>query len=234
MYDFEIRQSEPDQQELFDVPEVAREAGAKLAAYIADQIADRRRNPGDDLLSAMVKAEQAGELERDEPRGLCFILFMAGIDSTACLLSNAFYRFQGRPDDRREMLEDPSIIPAAVEEITRWEAPVTGLARITLSDHVVHRQTIPAGSWVWLSFAAANRDERRFPNPDELDIHREQKRHLGFGEGIHHCIGAPVARLEGRIVFEGSSAAIRTTSWPVGPSASTSTRRGAGPTSRPS
>jgi cytochrome P450 len=202
MYDFEIRQSDPEQEELFDVPDVAREAGAKLAAYIADQIADRRRSPGDDLLSAMVKAEQAGELEHDEPRGLCFILFMAGIDSTACLLSNAFHRFQGRPDDRREMLKDPSIIPAAVEEITRWEAPVTGLARITLSDHAVHGQTIPAGSWVWLSFAAANRDERRFPNPDELDIHREQKRHLGFGEGIHHCIGAPVARLEGRIVFE--------------------------------
>jgi cytochrome P450 len=133
---------------------------------------------------------------------LTFILVMAGIDTTACLLSNTFHRLERRHDDRRRLVADPSLIPAAVEEMVRYEAPVQGLARVATADITLHGQTIPAGSAVWLAYAAANRDERRFPDPDELDLFREQRRHVGFGEGIHHCIGAPLARLESRVALE--------------------------------
>ncbi len=84
----------------------------------------------------------------------------------------------------------------------RWEAPVQGEARVALEDVEIAGGTIPSGSRVWLCYGAANRDERRFENPEQLDFEREPKRHVGFGEGIHHCIGAPLARLEGRIALE--------------------------------
>jgi cytochrome P450 len=202
MYDFEARQSEPDEVDHFDLPAVAQEAGAELARYIADAVAERRKRPKDDLLSVLVEAEMAGTLDPDESRGLTFILVMAGIDTTACLLSNTFHRLEKRHDDRRRLVADPLLIPAAVEEMIRYEAPVQGLARVAATDTTLHGQTIPAGAAVWLAYAAANRDERRFPNPDNLDLFREQRRHLGFGEGIHHCIGAPLARLEARVALQ--------------------------------
>lgn len=202
MYDFEARQSEPGEADHFDLPAGAQEAGADLARYIADAVAERRKRPKDDLLSVIVEAEQAGALEHDEPRGLTFILVMAGIDTTACLLSNTFHRLEKRQDDRRRLVTDPSLIPGAVEEMIRYEAPVQGLARVAATDTTLHDQTIPAGAAVWLAYAAANRDERRFPDPDTLDLFREHRRHLGFGEGIHHCIGAPLARLEARVALQ--------------------------------
>lgn len=202
MYDFEARQSDPGEEDHFDLPAVAQEAGAELAHYIADAVAERRKQPKDDLVSLMVAAEKAGTLEPNESRGLTFILVMAGIDTTACLLSNTLHRLEHRGDDRRRLVADPSLIPGAVEEMIRYEAPVQGLARVAATDMTLHEQTIPAGAAVWLAYAAANRDERRFPEPDKLDLFREQRRHLGFGEGIHHCIGAPLARLESRIAVQ--------------------------------
>lgn len=202
MYDFEARQSEPDEEDHFDLPAVAQEAGAELARYIAEAVAERRKQPRDDLLSVIVEAERAGALAYDEPRGLTFILVMAGIDTTACLLSNTLHRLHNRHDDRRRLVEDPELIPGAVEEMIRWEAPVQGLARLAATDVTLHGQTIPEGAAVWLAYAAANRDERRFPDPDRLDLFRPQRRHLGFGEGIHHCIGAPLARLEARVALQ--------------------------------
>jgi cytochrome P450 len=202
MYDFEARQSDPGEADHFDVPAVAQEAGAELARYIADAIEERRRRPTDDLLSVIVEAEKAGTLAYDEPRGLTFILVMAGIDTTACLLSNTFYRLQDRGDDRRRLAADPSLIPGAIEEMIRYEAPVQGLARVANTDITLHGETIPAGAAVWFAYAAANRDDRRFSDPDKLDLFREQVRHLGFGEGIHHCIGAPLARLESRVALK--------------------------------
>lgn len=202
MYDFEARQSEPGEADHFDLPDRAQQAGEELAGYIAEAVSERRKRPKDDLLSVIVEAERAGQLAPDEPRGLTFILVMAGIDTTACLLSNTLHRLEDRPDDRRRLVEDPATIPGAVEEMIRWEAPVQGLARVATGDTTLHGETIPAGASVWLAYAAANRDERRFPDPDRLDLFREQRRHLGFGEGIHHCIGAPLARLESRIALQ--------------------------------
>ena len=187
---------------LTEVPESARKAGADLADYIADALDDRRRNPGDDLLSVFAEAERGGDLLPEEARGLTFILVLAGIDTSACLISNTLHRLASRPDDVRALVADPTRIPAVVEEMIRYEAPVQGLARRTTQDVTLHDVTIPAGGWVWLSWAAANRDPRAFPDPDVLDFERPAKRNLGFGDGIHHCIGAPLARLEARIAIE--------------------------------
>lgn len=202
MYDFEARQAEPGQEDLFEIPPHAQKAGAQIAEYISAQIDQRRTEPRDDLLSVMVAAEKEGILKKDEPRGLTFILVLAGIDTTACLISNGLHRLADLPDDRRRFVEQPDLLPNAIEELIRWESPIPGLARHTAKEVTVHGQVIPAGARVWLCFAAANRDERRFPNPDQLDFDREPKRHIAFGEGIHHCIGAPLARLESRVALQ--------------------------------
>jgi cytochrome P450 len=202
MYDFEARQSQPEQTDFFEIPDHAREAGQQIAEYIAAQIDRRREQPGDDLLSVMVAAESEGTLMKDEPRGLTFILVLAGIDTTACLISNGLHRLAELPQDRARFLQQPELLPPAIEELMRWESPIPGLARHATRGVEIHGETIPSGALVWLCFAAANRDERRFPNPDVLDFDREPQRHLVFGEGIHHCIGAPLARLESRVAFK--------------------------------
>jgi cytochrome P450 len=197
----ELEARDPDV-DLAEMPASARSAASDLADYIAASLEQRRGRPRDDLLSLFVAAEESGQLERGESRGLTFIFVLAGIDTTACLVSNTLHRLAPRPDDRARFVADHDRIPAAVEEMIRYEAPVQGLARVTMRDVDVHGVTIPEGAWVWLAYAAANRDPRVFPNPDELDFDRPATRHLGFGEGIHHCIGAPLARLEGRIAME--------------------------------
>jgi cytochrome P450 len=202
LFEFETREPDAGQDDYFDVPAAARRAGTTLAGYIADQLDSRRAHPGDDLLSMLVAAEARGQLEPDEPRGLTFILVMAGVDTTACLVSNALHRLQPLGEDRRRIPTDREFATRVIEELVRFEAPVQGEARVALEDVTIREQTIPAGSRVWLCYGAANRDERRFDRPDDLDFERGAKRHLGFGEGIHHCIGAPLARLEGRVALE--------------------------------
>jgi len=202
MHVFEGRQEEPGQEDLFEIPRGARDAGREIAEYIQAQIEQRRKEPRDDLLSVMVAAEKDGTLKHDEPRGLTFILVLAGIDTTACLISNGLHRLAELPDDRKRFVEQPDLLPTAIEELIRWESPIPGLARRTAKEVTVHGETIPEGGRVWLCYAAANRDERRYPNPEVLDFNREAKRHIAFGEGIHHCIGAPLARLESRVAFQ--------------------------------
>ncbi len=173
-----------------------------MRAYIDAAATKRRATSSDDLLTTLVEAEAVGDMSRDEVIGLSMLLFMAGITTTAGLISNSLMHLDRFPDQRELMRREPERIPAAIEELLRFEAPIQTLRRITTRDVTAHGMTIPKGSHVSLIWASANRDERRWADPDRLDITRAPDRHVAFGEGIHHCIGAPLARLEARIAFE--------------------------------
>jgi cytochrome P450 len=184
------------------MPASTLHARDKLQAYVGEAAAARRVHPREDLLSTMVQAEKDGLLSNDEILGSSVLLFVAGITTTAGLISNSLYHLASNPDQLALMRTEPERLPAAVEELLRFDPPIQTLLRTTVRDVDVDGQTIPEGAHVSLIWASAGRDERRWTDPDRLDITREPLRHLTFGEGIHHCIGAPLARLEGRIAFE--------------------------------
>jgi cytochrome P450 len=184
------------------VPDSARTAGQELRAYLIEQIADRRRAPGDDLLSDIVVGQARGELEEAEIPGLCILLYVAGTETVADFIGNALVALAEHPDQRALLAARPEIGGAAVEELLRFESPVQYQVRTATTHVELHGVAIAAGDRVALLWGAANRDERRWQRADELDLSREQKRNLAFGEGIHHCLGAPLARLQGRVVLE--------------------------------
>jgi cytochrome P450 len=191
---------------------VAFDALHNTKDYLAEALMDRRRSPRGDLLSTLVTAaveDHAGTAfappvidRHSEVTGLAFVLFMAGVESTAALLSTCFRELAAHPDQRRALVEDPSRIPAAVEESLRYDAPLQVAGRTTTRDVELHGTTIPAGQRVFLVYGSANRDERQYDDPDRFDVFREQKRHMSFSEGLHGCLGAPLARLEARIALE--------------------------------
>jgi cytochrome P450 len=183
------------------LPPVSIAARDQLRAYILDVARERRAHPSDDLMTHLVRAEAAGELSRDELIGSSLLLFVAGITTTSGLISNSLFHLVRFHEARETMRRDPATIPAAVEELLRYEAPIQALGRTTTRPVELHGTTIPAGASVALIWASADRDERHWPDPDTLDISRSP-RHVAFGDGIHHCLGAPLARLEAKIVFE--------------------------------
>jgi cytochrome P450 len=173
-----------------------------LREYIRAAADERRASRREDLLGFLVDAQAAGQISEDELLGGSMLLFVAGITTTSGLISNSLFHLAGFPDQRELIRRDPAILPAAIEELVRFDAPLQALARTTTRDVPIHDDVIPAGARVALVWASANRDERRWSEPDRLDITRPAQRHVSFGEGIHHCLGAPLARLEARIVFE--------------------------------
>jgi len=174
----------------------------KMRAYMQATAAERRRAPREDLMSFLVAANDAGQIGADELLGSSMLLFVAGITTTSGLISNSLLHLARFPDQRDRLRDDPSIMAAAIEELLRYDAPIQALARTTTRDVGLHDATIPAGARVALVWASANRDERRWKDPDRLDLARPVQRHVSFGDGIHHCLGAPLARLEAAIVFE--------------------------------
>jgi cytochrome P450 len=185
-----------------ELPARALAARDRVRAYIQALAAERRAKRRDDLLSFLVDAEEAGQLTSDELLGSSMLLFIAGITTTSGLISNSLMHLDRFPDQRELIVRDPAVIPAAVEELVRFDPPIQTLARSTTREVAAHGSVIPAGGRVALVWGSANRDERRWPEPDRLDITRKAERHLAFGDGIHHCLGAPLARLETKIAFE--------------------------------
>lgn len=184
------------------VPAAAWEARAELADYITAAADQRRRKPSDDLLSAMVAAEQADTLEPDEIVGLSLILFVAGVTTTTALIGNSLHALATNPAERAKLVAAPDGITAAVEELLRFESPIQWLTRVTTAPVCLHGCELSEGARIVLLFGSANRDERRWDRPDQLDLSRPPQRNLAFGDGIHFCVGAPLARLEGRLALE--------------------------------
>jgi len=183
------------------------DAGGAASSAILERIAavveERRRSPRDDLVTALAAATVDGErLADEEIIGFCYLLILAGTETTANLIANGVMAFANHPDQRSELAADPTLLPDAIEEILRWDSPVQSQARTTTRPVELHGRTIPEGVKVLILFGSAGRDEREFPDPDRFDIHRRIERHLTFGHGIHYCLGAALARLEAQIAFE--------------------------------
>jgi cytochrome P450 len=186
-----------------DVLRRAVEGMRELRAYFAGIVAQRRVEPRDDLISALVKAQEEGErLNEAELLANVVLLLNAGHETTTNLIGNGTLALLRHPDQLRRLREDPALIPTAVEELLRYDSPVQFTSRVLKADLTLGGEQLRAGQTVLLLLGAANRDPAQFPDPDRLDVGRADNKHLSFGLGSHFCLGAPLARLEGRIVFE--------------------------------
>jgi cytochrome P450 PksS len=174
-----------------------------LLRYIRKLIKTRRADPRDDLVSALARAEEAGDtLSEDELVAMVFLLLVAGHETTVNLIGNGTLALLQHPDQLEKLRNDPTLIKSAVEELLRYGNPVDmATERYAREDVTIAGVTIPRGDMVHAVIASANRDERQFLNPDVLDLTREPNKHLAFGLGAHFCLGAPLARLEGQIAI---------------------------------
>ena len=187
-----------------DVAERAGTAGLFFVNYLNNLIDERRASPQDDLLSALIAVEDEGErLSHAELLVNCILLFVAGHETTQNLISNAVLALLRSPEQAAALRADPSLARTMVEETLRYDSPVHLTGRILLEDTEVGGVTIPAGEVALLLLAAAHRDPEQFPDPDRYDIGRENaNRNIAFGHGIHHCLGAPLARVEAAIAVD--------------------------------
>jgi len=188
-----------------DVPPAGVAAALELVVYYADMIAQRRRERTDDLTSALLDAEIDGErLTDDEIIAFLFLMVVAGNETTTKLLGNAWYWAWRNPDQRAIPFTDRTRVPDWVEETLRFDTSSQMLARITVGDVELHGEALPPSSRVLLLVGSANRDPRVFPNPDRYDLDRahDQQQIASFGFGRHYCLGASLARLEGRVALE--------------------------------
>ena len=180
-----------------------RKSEAELRAYFEQMIERRRTEPGEDVITALVQAEEERDmLSSKEILALAVLLLLAGNETTTNLIGNAVLTLLDHPDELAKVRADRSLVPALVEEVLRYNSPVQVIFRRTAQDVEMEGGKIPAGQNVFLLLGSANRDERQFPEPDRFDIARNPQDHVAFGYGIHYCLGAPLARLEGRNALE--------------------------------
>ncbi|MFE0104353.1 cytochrome P450 [Streptomyces sp. NPDC059009] len=182
----------------------AKEAVGAILGFFTRLLADKRAHPGDDLLSDLIAARDEGgdRLTEDELMSLAFLILFAGYENTVQLIGNAVLALLSHPEQLAVLRADPSRLPAAVEELQRYDGPVPlAIRRFPVEDVRIAGVTVPAGETVLLSIAGANRDPHRFADPDRLDLGRDASGHLTLGHGVHHCLGAPLARLETQIAL---------------------------------
>jgi len=180
------------------------DAGRAMAVYLQELIAAKRANPADDMLSALTNTrdEDGDSLTETELVSMAFLLLVAGHETTVNLIGNGTLALLRHPDQLAALCADPGLLPGAVEEFLRYDGPLShATMRYTVEPVEVGGVTIPAEEFVLVALGSANRDEDRFADGEELDITRGASGHLAFGHGIHFCLGAPLARLEGQIAI---------------------------------
>ncbi|MBW2234998.1 MAG: cytochrome P450 [Deltaproteobacteria bacterium] len=171
----------------------------QLHAYVSDLVEERRRRPGSDLVSALIQAEEAGDrLSHEELIAMVMNLLFGGHDTTKSLLQIATYTLLSHPQELERVRRDSALLPSAVEEVLRYEPVVTGVIRVVCEPFEMAGVKLDLGEPLVLSLISANRDPRRFPQPDRFDVGRRDNRHFGFGFGLHFCVGAALARVEGQ------------------------------------
>jgi cytochrome P450 len=184
------------------IPEEIKKAFTELKAYFADEIVRRRKNPGTDLVSALVAAhDEAEALNADELMQFLMLLLLAGYETTTNLIGNGMLALGRNPDSMAALRSKPELMRGAIEEMLRYDGPVQATFRTATKDTLIGGTPINAGMGVFVIIAAANRDPAQFKDPEKFDITRESNEHMAFGDGIHFCIGAPLARMEGSIAI---------------------------------
>lgn len=184
----------------------SQSAHQEMNVYFREVIAERRKHPQDDLISALLNAEEDHQhLTEEDILSLCWLLLVAGNETTTNLISNAVRTLLEHPEPYSQLKASlkggPDLLLQAIEETLRYRSPIQAMFRITAQEVKMGGQTIPAGERVIAWIGSANRDERKFPEAERFDITRNPNPHLAFGHGIHFCLGAPLARLEARIAL---------------------------------
>jgi cytochrome P450 len=183
---------------------VAGAAAESFGAYFEDLIADRRNDSADDLLSELIAAEEDGDrLSMEELVSVCLLLLVAGYETTVNLVGNGFVALMNNRDQYRLIGDRPAVLPSAINELLRFDSPVQMTIRISLERLELDGHSVPPGVSIVSFIGAANRDPNVFADPDVVDVTREHNPHLAFGGGIHHCLGAALARVEAQAAFAG-------------------------------
>ena len=186
-----------------DAYQQALQSSFDIKSYFRAKLAERDSQHRPDLLTALARVDEAGDrLSEDELLSNANLLLEAGHETTTNLIGNGLLALLRHPEQFRRLRENPALLPTAIEEFLRYDSPVQFMNRMAQADLELGGQTIRHGQLVYLMFGAANRDPVHFPSPDEFDIGRQPNKHLSFGQGPHFCLGAALARLEARIVFE--------------------------------
>ena len=186
-----------------EIPRRSATARHAISDYFRELIDQRRTSPRGDLLSALIAAEEAGDkLNEEELLATCILILIAGHETTVNLIGNGVLALLRHPAELSRLRATPGLITTAVEELLRYDGPVQRTARVASADATIGGHTIRQGEMVMPFIGAADRDPVQFPNPDRLDITRTDNRHIAFGWGIHFCLGAPLARVEGQIAID--------------------------------
>jgi cytochrome P450 len=186
-----------------DLPRI-RNSILEFQMYLEAAIERRRREPRNDLISALIESSETegGFLSTQDVIGFARLLLVAGNETTTNLLGTGMLALLRHPSEWERLVADASLIPNAIEEMLRYDGPAQAIVRLAAEDTEIAGHPIPKGSRVLLLLGAANRDPRRFPEPDRFDVTREVQGHIAFGHGVHFCLGAPLARLEAKVVLE--------------------------------